>query len=102
MLKTTRRILKADQVTFDDPLALGLDASVQRPNVGTACTSSGPSVRIAQNHPQYAIIEVTCTCGETTYIRCEYAAANPSPVRQVSGETVNVLGRVPAQAASGE
>jgi hypothetical protein len=89
MFKTTRRILKADQVTLDDPLALGLDAPSRRPGAGTACVPSGPSVRIAQNHPQYAIIEVTCACGETTYVRCEYAAANPAPVRQASGETVS-------------
>ena len=90
MLKTPRRILKADQVTFDDPLPLGFDTPVQAAGVASACTCSGPSVRIVQNHPQYAIIEVTCTCGETTYIRCEYAAAPASALRQTSQETVNV------------
>jgi hypothetical protein len=63
MLKPTRRILKADEVAFRDPFHLDLDPAVP---------PAGPSVRIAQNHPQYAVIEVTCACGKTTYIRCEY------------------------------
>ena len=71
MLKTTRRILKADEVAFRDPYHLDLDPRAS-PAGPEASAATGPSVRIAQNHPQYAIIEVTCACGKTTYIRCEY------------------------------
>jgi hypothetical protein len=75
MLKTTRRILKANEVAFRDPFHLNLDPAAA---AGPASSSpaAGPSVRIAQNQPQYAIIEVTCPCGETTYIRCEYDTGN--------------------------
>ncbi len=34
-----------------------------------------PSVRVAQSHAEYAVIEVTCPCGQTTYVRCDYGAA---------------------------
>jgi hypothetical protein len=73
MLKTTRHILKADEVAFDDPFHLGIDPSAQPRRMERQCASAAPSVRVAQNHPQYAVIEVTCPCGQTTYIRCEYA-----------------------------
>ena len=80
MLKTARHILKANQVAFDGPLHLGLDPAGRPYGTTAPCDSAGPSARVTQNHPQYAIIEVTCACGKTTYIRCDYAAANPAPV----------------------
>jgi hypothetical protein len=72
MLKTTRRILKADEVAFRDPFHLDLDPVVSPAGTEASAVAAGPSVRIAQNHSQYAVIEVTCACGKTTYIRCEY------------------------------
>ncbi len=72
MLKTTRRILKANEVAFRDPFHLDLDPAAASAGPAATSEAAGPSVRVAQNHPQYAIIEVTCPCGKTTYIRCEY------------------------------
>ncbi len=75
MLKTTRRILKANEVAFRDPFHLDLEPAATAGPAAPAAVG-GPRVRIAQNQPQYAIIEVTCPCGETTYIRCEYDTGN--------------------------
>lgn len=72
MLKTTRRILKADEVAFRDPLHLDLAPAAPPAGPEAPPAASGPSARIAQNHPEYAILEVTCPCGRTTYVRCEY------------------------------
>lgn len=72
MLKTTRRILKANEVAFRDPFHLDLDPTVLPAGPEAPSAAAAPRVRIAQNHPQYAVIEVTCSCGKTTYIRCEY------------------------------
>ncbi len=72
MLKTTRRILKASEVAFRDPFPLDLDPVAPPAGPESPPAAAGPSVRIAQNHPQYAVIEVKCPCGKTTYIRCEY------------------------------
>jgi len=88
MLKTTRRVLKANQVTFNDPLSLGLDSAPRSGDADPRCTSGGPSVRVAESQPEYAVLEVTCACGKTTYIRCEYATAQP-PVRPATAETSN-------------
>jgi hypothetical protein len=86
MLKTTRHILKANQVALDGPLHLGLDPGGRSPGADPQCASASASARVAQNHPEYAVIEVTCACGKTTYIRCEYAAANPAPVLQAPAQ----------------
>jgi hypothetical protein len=77
MLKTMRHVLKADEVAFDDPLHLSIDPAPQ-PCEGQPRISAAPSVRIAESHPEYAVIEVACPCGRTTHVRCEYASANPS------------------------
>lgn len=31
-----------------------------------------PQVHIAENHPEYAVLELTCSCGKISHIRCEY------------------------------
>lgn len=74
MIKTMRHILKADEVTLEDPLRLGFDPVAQGP-----CAARDPNVRVVQNHSQYAILEVTCACGRKTHVRCDYGAADPSP-----------------------
>jgi hypothetical protein len=73
MLKTTRHILKADEVAFDDPFHLGIDPARPRHGMEPQSGSAAPSVRVTENDPEHAVIEVTCPCGQTTYIRCEYA-----------------------------
>jgi hypothetical protein len=76
-MTTMRRILKADEVALEEPLQLCLEpaAPVGGPKAPTA---ADPSVRIAQNHAEYAVLEVTCPCGRTTYVRCDYAASHAS------------------------
>ncbi len=77
MSKTMRNVLRASEVQFQGPLQLGLDA-LSRPKPESKPTpaqhdSTQPQVRIAENHPEYALVELTCTCGKTTYVRCDYA-----------------------------
>ncbi len=82
MPKTIRHILKAAEVALDAPLRLSLDPTAA-PSCGVSRSApAASSVRIVQSQPDYAMIEVTCACGRTTLIRCDYVAPNPSPVRQ--------------------
>jgi hypothetical protein len=77
-----RQILKADEVAFEGPLQLTIDPPATHGCQKAASASAGPSVRIAQNHAEYAVIEVTCPCGRTTYVRCDYEAGNASPASE--------------------
>lgn len=75
---------------MDDPLQLSIDPTAATCCSGSRSVPAASSVRITQNHPEYAVLEVTCPCGRTTHIRCDYPAANPSPVRQEpAGESVS-------------
>jgi hypothetical protein len=72
-MKTMRRILKADEVALEEPLQLSIAPGL------TLCghePQAAPAVRLAQDHVQYAVIEITCPCGRTTYVRCDYATAH--------------------------
>ena len=73
MIKTAGRILKSNDVKLEgrfhlDVAQVGSDLPEQQ-----AVASAKPQVRILENNPQYAVIEVTCSCGSKMSIKCEYA-----------------------------
>lgn len=70
-----RHLLKTSEVQFAEPLQLSLDPAAAPPTGATPADSQPARIRIAENHPEYALVEVTCSCGKTTYVRCDYAPA---------------------------
>ena len=96
MEKTARRILKSNNVKLEGRFRLnvgqGIPNSANKRNV----TSAEPQVRIMENHPEFAAMEVTCCCGEKTHIRCEYTdaqsdeqSAEQEPDQKNNGENEN-------------
>lgn len=73
MAKVERHVLKADEVSLDGPLQLSLDPAATAACAAPRASSTCAGARIAQSHPEYVVIEVTCGCGRTTQIRCDYA-----------------------------
>jgi len=80
-------ILRANTVQFQGPLQLGLEPTCQptpesNPEPQGSVTRKVPTeahIRIVENHPDYALAELTCTCGKTTYVRCEYTSGEAPP-----------------------
>ena len=75
MVKTSGRILKSEDVVFDGQYHLGMGrVQIGRDESPGKKPASGPAqVRILENHPNYAVLEITCMCGEKICVRCEYA-----------------------------
>ena len=73
--KTMKHVLKASQVQFVGPLQLGLTSDGVPQTGGLSGDATPARIRIAESHAEYALVEVTCSCGRTTYVRCEYAPA---------------------------
>jgi hypothetical protein len=71
-MKTSRHVLKANEVRFEGAFQLGLTPGASAPCDKRSGGSVSPRIRIAGNHPDYAVVEVTCSCGKTTYVRCDY------------------------------
>lgn len=74
MPKTMRHVLKASEVQLAGPLQLSLDPGAT-PQADGSPAAAPARIRIAENHPEYALVEVTCSCGKTSYVRCDYAPA---------------------------
>ena len=69
-----RRILKSDDVRFEGRLLL--DVCGTRPRVAKPAVSAAePTVRVVESHADFAVVEITCSCGTKVQLRCEYAPA---------------------------
>jgi hypothetical protein len=72
------RILKADNVKLEGRFRLGSDRSgpvlSKQRNMGSGI----PQVRIVEKSTEFAVIEIICSCGTRTSLRCEYADVGPS------------------------
>ena len=67
--------MKSNEVKLEGQFHLDLaKAGLGLPKQPVAA-SSAPKVRILENHPEYAVIEVTCSCGTKISLKCEYAGA---------------------------
>ena len=84
MQKTTGRILKSDQVKFEGRVQLDVPHVQPNSPKGATATSVAPQARIVESHPQFAVIEIICSCGGKTHLRCEYADSElPAEATQV-------------------
>lgn len=72
MEKAAGRILKSHNVKMEGRFRLGTG---QTPQSSGRKETGAAQVRIVEKHPEFAVVEVTCPCGEKTGIRCDYANA---------------------------
>ena len=73
MQKATGRILKSDDIKLDGRFHLDIGQVGQTPAKEKNTTLAAPQARIVENQPEFTTIELTCSCGTKTHIRCEYA-----------------------------
>ncbi len=64
-------ILRRDEVEIDGHYDLGSSRPASDA-AGGGQVDNANHVRIVENCPQYTIIEITCSCGKASYIRCEH------------------------------
>jgi hypothetical protein len=76
MDKVLGRILRSDQVKLEGQVQLQTKQpqSTAQPNSPKSAKQPATAV-IAENHPEYAVVEITCCCGARMYLRCEYVSA---------------------------
>ena len=64
-------ILRRDEVEIEGHYDLGSSRPASDAAAG-ALVDNVNQVRIVENCPQYTIIEIMCSCGKASYIRCEH------------------------------
>lgn len=79
MLKTTGRVLKAGQVQWQGSLRLDVHPKAGSGAEVPSDAAAPAKIRIVENQSQFALFEVTCACGKTMFVRCEYSELEESP-----------------------
>jgi len=69
MKKMPEHILKSTDVNFEGQYRIDLAPTAP---AGKHTHSAPPKVRIVQNDPQFALLEITCPCGTKTNVKCQY------------------------------
>jgi hypothetical protein len=72
MEKAAGRILKSNNVKLEGQFRLDAGPGVKCPSNERNAALAPAQVRIVENQPEFAVVEVTCCCGAKTLIRCEY------------------------------
>jgi len=76
MAETVGQILKSEEVKLEGQVQLDT-VRPGRAAFHPGQTSGEPTADIVENHPEFAVIEITCCCGARTYLRCEYVGETP-------------------------
>jgi hypothetical protein len=77
MTKTVGNILKSSNVKIEGRFHLNVDPGAHPAPPLRKNPNLPPQVRIVEKHPEFAVLELTCSCGNKSYIRCEYDNARP-------------------------
>jgi len=89
MSKAVGHILKPGNVKLEGRFYL--DVAQAQPGLlkGKNAVSATAQVRIVENHPEFAVIEVSCFCGAKILLRCDYAGGQ-SPVEGSQTQKTNL------------
>jgi hypothetical protein len=92
MARISGRILKSDDVKLGGQFHLdpARGASAGGGPQNSSNVLAAPQVRVLENHPEYAVIELTCTCGTSTRLRCEYAGVPASGDAEAENSAIEV------------
>ncbi|MCF7972272.1 MAG: hypothetical protein K9N55_00495 [Phycisphaerae bacterium] len=74
-MKAAIRVLKADEVEVSGTYSLATGLSTRPGQQDTTEVLGTPQARIMEQHPQYAVLEITCACGHTMQVKCDYSQA---------------------------
>jgi hypothetical protein len=93
MGKTQGRILKSKDVILKGRIQLGTAQTSHKAAKSHSSALVSPQVRIVEKHPEFAVIEITCSCGTKTHVKCEYTEIE----QPVTGEKTAAVEQVAAQ-----
>jgi hypothetical protein len=74
-MKSATRVLKAHEVEVSGIYSLATGRSSCQAAQDAAGVEGSPQAQIVEQHPQYAVLQVTCACGQTLQVKCDYSQA---------------------------
>jgi len=76
MERNTERVLKSSDVEVSGRIQLPGITTGPEPSARSVQSSFPVIATIVENNPDFALIEVACSCGRKTRVKCEYKAAD--------------------------
>ena len=77
MQKPFEHIIKAENVSIDGHFRI----ESGRPTLQPKSSNVPAQVRIVENTNDFAVVEITCSCGTKTLLKCQYPNGQP-PVQE--------------------
>jgi hypothetical protein len=93
---TSGRILKKEEVILDGQYHLDMgQTQIDRDEPKQKKAVSVPAqVYILEDHPEYAVLKVSCACGAKICVRCEYASSKTPDHSQMRDSTAVESGQM--------
>jgi hypothetical protein len=73
MVRTLGRILKAEDVRLEGSMQLEVEPVGTPPPRRNNIGSVTPQAQIVQQENEFVVVELTCSCGAKTHVKCIYA-----------------------------
>ena len=87
MRKVSRsKIIKASDVKVEGKFTLDIEQVEQDLPKQASTDLVEPQVRILQSEPEFSVIEIICSCGESLKLKCEYTATKTPEVPRQNAE----------------
>jgi hypothetical protein len=86
MRNTATRILKESEVKLEGQFTLDIVQTETSPSGEPAAALVEPQVRIVESQSEFSVMEITCSCGTSMFLRCEYASVKAAEVSEQNVE----------------
>ncbi|MBW7990108.1 MAG: hypothetical protein FVQ84_08865 [Planctomycetes bacterium] len=86
MRNTASRILKESDVKLDGQFTLDIVQTETGSSKEVVAALVEPQVRIVESQSEFSVIEITCSCGTSMYLRCEYAGVKAAEISEQNAE----------------
>ena len=86
MRNTAGRILKESDVKLNGQFTLDIVQTETGSSKEPAAALVEPQVRIVESQSEFSVIEITCSCGTSMYLRCEYAGVKAAEISEQNAE----------------
>ncbi len=80
-------VIRADSIELGDKIQIDAPQVTAEQGQPKSTGCAVPQAVIVERQPEFAVVEITCSCGKKTHVKCEYggtnpAAQNPQPANQ--------------------
>ena len=73
MSHSTARVIRGNETVTEEPFQFQIGPCEQPSQPSQAQALAAPQVCVAENTGEHVVLEIVCSCGRKSYVKCEYA-----------------------------